>query len=484
MSRCLSLLAILSCLSSPTAAQDVCPLNITLDECERQLLEAAAAAGPAAVAATVQAAQEELQETPTSAAPGGTGIASTLRDFLPLFDGMVVRDSISEDGRTVNLNLNPGINYKPLQFAAKIRKPEVYEALETSLPEDQTTELANELESMLGDSDDVEVTATYRLTRKQSREAFRYDDVFHRLVSTVPLPTTDDLSKVLQIASGHEDFEDLTDLDQVELQTFKDALSHDEWIRMQKLLRTSSEAVADYQSKVRVVLEGSFDPFAEAVNNRSQLFASLSYRERDDIAGPDTLNLKVTYELGLSGLGSLQRALKKGGTDKDKAKQRKVKTQECVLRPDAPLEPTCDGAALAEVIQEWGKAAKENRISFSLEYTDVDSVEVDLPDLGVAFSAENQKSLVISAAWGRQLGKHERAPRIDFQASYEDVSDDPNRRDRGVASLVLSQKIGDNWTLPLGILYANHSRFLEGEDEDVSAHFGIRYNIQENSNGQ
>ena len=52
----------------------------------------------------------------------------------------------------------------------------------------------------------------------------------------------------------------------------------------------------------------------------------------------------------------------------------------------------------------------------------------------------------------------------------------PRRRDRLVASLTLTRKIG-GLTVPFGIVYANHAEFLPDVDHQLSAHLGLRFSL-------
>lgn len=466
----LSTLLLAAALLAPAAAHgdEACAPALTPTACRDLLVEQARQAQDAAAAQQARDAQKKIDGEPTSVDGFGSELASTMRDFLPLLDGLVGIDSISEDGKTVNLNLNPAVDYRPLQLTAKIRKPEVYEPLKLSLPEEGRDDVVGKLDSKLNDYDDLEIAATYRLTRKRSREAFRYQDVFRGLVSTVPAPNLDAFDELMQEIENRPGFPDVDD--EPALAVYREHMDDAEWRRAQELLASAATAISGYQRTVATTLAGKFDAFADAVNNRSQLFASVSYRIREDLAGPDVATAKLTYEHGFSSLESLEKRLRK-------------ECGESTRSEASPFDRCGDGrgdvnwARLGNGIEEWGKAAKQNRVSLSIEYTRTDDLEVSVPDPEVDFSAEAQHSLIASVAWGRILGAHEKAPRIDLQLSYEDVGDDPDRQDRGLASLVFTQKITDKLTLPLGVLYANHARYLTGEDEKISAHFGIRYKV-------
>ena len=65
--------------------------------------------------------------------------------------------------------------------------------------------------------------------------------------------------------------------------------------------------------------------------------------------------------------------------------------------------------------------------------------------------------------------------RIDLMDKYEDVSDDPMRQDRLVASLTLTRKLGDIDRPVRDRLHEPH--FLTDVDKQVSAHIGLKFDL-------
>ena len=70
-----------------------------------------------------------------------------------------------------------------------------------------------------------------------------------------------------------------------------------------------------------------------------------------------------------------------------------------------------------------------------------------------------------------------RESRLDFTGSYEDVSGDPNRDNRFVASITLTQEINDNFNLPITLSYANKEKYLTDVDKKLSVNFGVSYKL-------
>ncbi len=128
------------------------------------------------------------------------------------------------------------------------------------------------------------------------------------------------------------------------------------------------------------------------------------------------------------------------------------------------------------------------RFSFSLEYMEADEEKLDLSmvtvpegetvtgDLANILVPEFEK-LIVSAGYSRNFAAASTSQqpfRLDFVAKYEDVSNDPMRNDRLVATLTVTSKFG-GLSLPFGLVYANHSEFLTDVDEELSAHLGLKF---------
>jgi len=69
------------------------------------------------------------------------------------------------------------------------------------------------------------------------------------------------------------------------------------------------------------------------------------------------------------------------------------------------------------------------------------------------------------------------AARIDVEAKYEDVSDDPMRQSRFVATATYSQNLFDGNGLSLSIVYANRPEYRGEVDEEFSARAGLKFKI-------
>jgi hypothetical protein len=142
--------------------------------------------------------------------------------------------------------------------------------------------------------------------------------------------------------------------------------------------------------------------------------------------------------------------------------------------------------AYKEYVDKNEKAIeKGTRFSISGEYVDADGETIDTEIQGInPIVSKSARKLVLSLGWSRKLNFSDSEPiKLDLVASYESVSDDPKRQDRGVATLTFTRKVGD-MEIPFGIVYANHSEFLGDVDSRLSAHLGIRFKMSGKKDGQ
>ena len=72
-----------------------------------------------------------------------------------------------------------------------------------------------------------------------------------------------------------------------------------------------------------------------------------------------------------------------------------------------------------------------------------------------------------------------------FKATYNfvDNENDPDimgKQERLVASLTYTQRINDQFSLPIGVVWANKGEFLGDVDKKVSVNFGLKFRLMKN----
>jgi hypothetical protein len=200
------------------------------------------------------------------------------------------------------------------------------------------------------------------------------------------------------------------------------------------------------------------------INNQPQLYAGVTYRDRNPLVGPNEKSAKITYEWGYRGnVNSLEKHV----------------ASRCAqdAAPDCRLNEYVN-----YVTAEAEAIASGDRLKFSLEYADVDALSLALQQPALMFSKAGSKKLVSSVAYGRSLtgdsGLFSDA-RIDIEIKREDVDDDPARNNRTIGTFTLTRTVGDI-SFPFSIVYANKPEFLTPlVDGKISAHIGIKYDFDD-----
>ncbi|HEX5717133.1 MAG TPA: hypothetical protein VF179_13295, partial [Thermoanaerobaculia bacterium] len=207
-----------------------------------------------------------------------------------------------------------------------------------------------------------------------------------------------------------------------------------------------------------LLLHAGIEKYDQLVDNQPQFHLTAKKTFRDPLVGSDELSVKVTYEWGLENLN----------------KVKNFKDSSC--KKSGWTNPSCYTEYVAKNAL---KINQGHRFSFSGEYVEGDGETIDtgFSDLGPLVS-EDASTLVLSLGWGRKLKGGTEPIQFDLEGSYEDVSDDPQRQDRGIVRLTFTRKVGE-MSIPFGIVYANHGKFLDDEDFDarLSAHIGLKFNM-------
>jgi hypothetical protein len=206
---------------------------------------------------------------------------------------------------------------------------------------------------------------------------------------------------------------------------------------------------------------------ADLIEAQPRFFLEASLRSRVDAAGPDGYRATVTYERGFENLATVARHC-------SRSRGRQVTAD------------SLDGACLEGYISDQPAPAGKGRIAFSADYEVAEPLEFSAPELGAPFRVERGKKLVVAATGSRYLNRSDPTAdgsRFDVEAKYEDVSDDPTRTDRFVATATLTHRLadmtslGDGLVLTTSLVYANHHEYLPTTDRELSAHLGLKLKV-------
>ena len=434
-----------------------CDEGLTISDCidsVRQQAEASTARPEAAKAdelkaqVTAKVDESKGKKSASGADPFASTLASTLTDFLPFLASAFEVDSLAEDGRSLTLNLAPSqLDNQPLRLQAVVHKLEVFDQLEEAIPEGEREERVGRLEEGLDDFDDVEFVATYRLNRKDSRYVADYQGTFAEIVGFAAnklakaAKRTDDVLSIVQ--NEIQPFFPPELEDEVTLAQARDALGPTRYLELLKLIDQAGNAQHIWTNAVSDSVEKYFDPFARAVNNRSQWLVTASYRIHDEAVGPESWKGSFRYEREFLGNPERFKAIVESGD--------------------------------ADLLDRWNRHAGRHRLVVSVDYEETKSYPSPLAD--VDLSLDGSHSFVSKVAYGLYLDDAAKRRRLDFSYSYEDVSSDPQRQDRMVASLAVTQQVSDDLSILIGVTYANYAKFLGEVDQRWGAHFGLSYSF-------
>jgi hypothetical protein len=230
-------------------------------------------------------------------------------------------------------------------------------------------------------------------------------------------------------------------------------------------------AIADVERKLetrRRLIAAGYRGLVLLANNQPQLHFGMEYAARDDAVGPDELRAKITYERGAVNTNSL-RAYVEGRSG----------IENCSLGPD---ERDRVAKCVTEYLQDPQVAQSllhGDRIAVTLEYVRRERYQASFGAPALSFQQDAFDSLIASAMYGRYLSMNANgmSSRIDFVAAYEDVSNDPNRQDRGVAAATYSRDISTGVSLQIGLVYATKPEFRAEADRDLTARLGLNFKV-------
>ena len=486
-------------LTSDTLAATRCAVEETPEQCFARLMDQLAPADVNAQLSDQNKQEESAQNAdllakPTGIDTGGVNLGSTTKNFLPLLalSGLLgdAKQSGKEGTYVFDLNfLVPGLaKDKNAQLQAVVdSQPVVSEALKAQLPAASRDATAKKLADGLGDLDDYTLSFTYNWVDKSHGRGFnQYRNRFQSLAHAVSRPflvppTAADKLRMLGDAVGKIEkdlrsrhvtipeggllsttFDDITRL--------VDPPDPDIARQVEQATEEAAIGEADRLNRHRQALaKAGLGHFADLLDNQPQLHLSVQRRSLDPVVGGDETSAKLTYEWSLASFNNAM-------------------SSDCHRQLDNPDPRTVAAATLDGCLAQYTSFVDASlatlktgtRLSFAVEYDDISKDTIDRPQDGVAgVTLPGAKKLIISAGWSRHFVADPNGGqpmRLDLVAKYENVSNDPTRQDRGVATLTITRQFG-NLTIPFGVVYANHGEFLGQVDKQLSAHVGLKFNL-------
>lgn len=231
------------------------------------------------------------------------------------------------------------------------------------------------------------------------------------------------------------------------------------------------QLVADLREKGKSALtdlhtaltEDEFFNLADLIEGEPRWSADGSYRRRADAAGPDEGSLSLRYDLGHVSYHAFKSWAQGAGK---------------------PL----DGASVQEYLKATRGSQAVPKISFSLDYSEVSSLKVPLTGMDPFRQPDSHKiSGVVRAGWYLLGGRNSR---LELDATYDDVTDDPARQDRFVSTLSWVEKLNPELAQIVGgtnlvvtLVYADKPEFRGEVDKDLGLRFGVKWSFDGGENG-
>lgn len=462
-------------------AQVACQPGETMITCWTRVMKASKPVEKAVVdqgGALAAKEKKDLKNKPTGVETGEANLKSNTSDFLPLLalSGLLgdVQEGDVEGTYVMDFNFlipGQGKEHNSKLQAVVNSQPQVSDGIKEQLPEDQRDELAKTLGEGLGGMSDYSLSYAFNWTDGKHGRGFdqyrkRIAALAFAVAKNFKLPDSEadalrklgDLSKQVEVKAGEDPFK----------KPFSTMGAQGPMIQ-QAVERALAQEIDLLELHRKAWREAGMGSLGDLLDNQPQLTIAAQRRFRDPVVGGDEDSAKVTYGWGFV---NFNKALDDGNCSAELD----------TTQPEAvPTLDKCLTFFTGYVKDHKDEIKSGQKISFSAEYRNIAEKVFDLPDhdlTGLKINAA--KKLIIKAGWSRMFpaGNEGETPvRFDFVGSYEDVSDDPQRQDRGVATLTLTRQFGD-LAVPFGIVYANHGEFLGEVDEQFSAHLGIKFDLE------
>lgn len=446
----------------PLLAQDACRPSETVGACWSHLFDPNSEINNRkneAAAATWQQLAGKATGLNTATAP-----SSAIQDFLPLLRMALVGNGQPSGSDLKALDFEhqvplPVGSPLELKLNGSRNDPDIYDPLKMKFAAAVRDQQVAKLKGQLGDFDDYSVTLSGNVvTGGYGRTWKKGGPVFGTLFSQMVGGATE-----LKNKAGIEFNRVLRTVPNVDESTPINTIPEPTQTELQLALGRAAQELQGSIAGLKTLAE-QFAIFkvADLVNNQPQINGSAAYRARRGLAGPTELSLKASYEMGFVNLNQM--------------------LSKCVKDPAGNLDDL-ELACYAGYVNDPATAAaleRGDRAAFSIEYKDRRAFRASLPADGIDLDLPSGRSLVASLTYGRYLDVKALGnsnSRIDLSGSYENVSDDPMRKDRGVVSLTYSNRFLQALGTSLGVSYANHSEFLSKTDHVLSAHFALSYKL-------
>lgn len=439
-----------------------------------------------------KATEEKVSARPTSASVGGgfaSGLRDTIEDFLPLFQIGVDSLTTSDDDRSLDIRFNPirAGSYGVLGLTATVTEPKAGQELLKSLPEASRSTVAGLVEDQIDDFSNLTLTGRWGYERTYAwnevpkrmwgRNVDRYRPIVEQWMGGVVEPEIVELFwKTTGVGTCEEEISrGLTGDAEGEAVEPKDAtLGAIEAVlddgRFERCLAEYGRE-EDGVGALALRLE-AFSLLPALIDNQPQLVVTVARHERDPLVGRNGWGGKLVYEHGFHNFNRVLRAFHGEAKGRDEATARARAFWTAIKGLDAEKVNSENKLTFSAIYDEG------DRLAFSRTFgegKDAVTASVDLPR-STSWCVKGE--YVRNATWHpMKVDDTTVFPRFHASLEYVDVSDDPQRQDRGIVNLTYELPVTASISVPLSLTYANHAEFLGDHDDELSAHLGFSYKL-------
>lgn len=441
--------------------QQTCVATDTPQQCWNKFVPAVTVVVPPATASDMES---EAMSANTGISNLTSPSGSALKDFLSMFSASIESATVTESSNTVTLESNlpaPTADAHKLKLQLVFTSPQLDSQVVTALGSNaaQITALQDDLSS----TDDLTGSLSYNpATTAIGRSVVPHGDFFDALVSAA-FPTQASLDEARRNAIRAANITDLS-------QPFSAIADPDQRATAISAIQSSASALGSALTETDAMRSS----FALLLSNQPQAYASVLYHYRNELVGPDEYAAKATLEMSSRNLRSFYKLYTTCTPQTFRniaAASRMATAADCLSKLKAYAAPLA-------------KKDSGTRLSFSLDYKKTDARSFALADNAGTISNESSSSTIATLVLGIvPMGSESGSTtgRLDFSASYENVTGDPLKNNRFVASATYTQKINDMLSIPVSLVYANKEQYLSNVNEKLNAHFGVLYKLPMNN---
>jgi hypothetical protein len=391
-----------------------------------------------------------------------SGTPKSINDFLPLLSAIVDTGGLGGDNdQAIQLEWSNFLGLPPehqTKLTAAATSSSIYEPLQEALRAADLAASVNSLEDGIDSSDDVTIAFSYSLaSSRQGRDPSLQHDIFKALLQSASEQSDEPSEALRATEKRRQDLERELGLSNA----FDGPFTSIAQLRRQEYIAAvEAEHTAEYgdmASLLGKLQNNGFYGLLDLVNNQPQLTFSTHYRSRDEAIGPDEFRAVVSYEVGWYNVNTFRNHAK----------------QSCSFEG----ESGCLTGYLSKVRKHLSSSP---RVAITAEYVKRPKLSFTLPANAFLYVEQAREAFKLNAAYGRYLGGEnvdKTRTRLELALSYEDVSDDPNRQDRGLASASVSYPVARGFYLSIGAVYATKPEFRGDVDKEISAHAGFTYKV-------